>query len=69
MDSWMADLVPTVVFGLIIIYPVWRVFSRAGLAPALSLLVFVPVVGYVIAYLLLAFLKWPAAGADAAGTD
>jgi hypothetical protein len=44
---------------LLTVIPLWRVFSRAGLSPALSLLVIVPILGWPIAGLILAFSKWP----------
>lgn len=45
---------------LLLIVPVWRIFRRAGFHPALSLVMFIPGVGIVIAALLLAFRRWPA---------
>ena len=43
----------------LIIVPLWRVFDRARLAPALSLLFAVPVAGPLVVLLLLAFMRWP----------
>lgn len=50
-------------FGIIItavvfLYPLWRIFARAGLPAPLSLLVFLPL-GQVIVALILAFARWP----------
>jgi hypothetical protein len=45
---------------LLLIVPVWRIFRRAGFHPALSLLMFLPVIGIPLVALLLAFLRWPA---------
>ncbi|MEE8333290.1 MAG: hypothetical protein V3R85_05535 [Alphaproteobacteria bacterium] len=45
---------------LIMIWPLWRIFRRAGLAPAWSLLIFVPVLGWLASTALLAFARWPA---------
>ena len=42
------------------IVPLWRVFARARLAPALSLLFALPIAGPLLVLLLLAFLRWPA---------
>jgi hypothetical protein len=46
--------------ALLLIVPMWRIFRRAGFSPALSLLIFVPGFGFLIATLLLAFRRWPA---------
>ncbi|NIA68142.1 hypothetical protein HBA54_06020 [Pelagibius litoralis] len=46
------------IFAVFCIYPFWRVFARAGLPPALSLLVFLPLGGF-IAPMILAFSRWP----------
>lgn len=43
---------------LIIIVPVWKIFSKAGLHPALSLLLFIPAIGPIIVLLILAFADW-----------
>jgi len=56
----MGELIPTIILGFVLIYPLWRIFSRAGLAPALSLFVFVPFVGGLIVLAVLAFSRWPA---------
>lgn len=45
--------------ALLLIVPLWRVFSRAGLNPALSLLVFIPVAGLMAVLLVLALARWP----------
>lgn len=49
------------IIGAILIVPIWRIFKRAGLNPAFSLFIFVPWVGWLIVYCLLAFMPWPAA--------
>jgi hypothetical protein len=46
--------------ALLLIVPMWRIFRRAGFHPALSLLIFLPGFGFLIAALLLAFRRWPA---------
>ena len=56
----MGELISAILVGLVLIYPLWRIFSRAGLAPALSLFVFVPFVGGLIVLAVLAFSRWPA---------
>ncbi len=46
------------VFAILCIYPLWRIFARAGLPPPLSMLVFLPLGGFV-APMILAFADWP----------
>ena len=48
------------VVALLVIVPCWKIFQRAGLNPALSLFIFVPVLGWWIAGAILAYSKWPA---------
>ena len=50
-----------VLFCILMIVPLWRVYGRTGLTPALSLLFAVPVAGPLVVLLLLAFNDWPAA--------
>jgi hypothetical protein len=50
-----------IVLDALIIVPLWRVFSRAGLNPAFSLFILVPFpLGILIAAAILAFSDWPA---------
>lgn len=51
-----------VIFGLLVVYPVWRVYERAGLNPLFALLVFFPGIGWMLALLPLAFQDWPNRG-------
>jgi hypothetical protein len=46
------------VFAAIVVIPYWRIFGRAGFSPALSLLMFIPLVN-IIALYYLAFAQWP----------
>ncbi len=48
-------------FGILVVWPLWRVFARAGLPPWLALLVFVPVAGLVLVLAALALRPWPRA--------
>lgn len=59
MDA-KGDLGAAVFAALLLIVPVWRIFRRAGLHPALSLLLFIPGLGLFIVALVLAFSRWPA---------
>ena len=59
MDEQSVDPTVVIVLSVLVLIPLWRVFSRAGLAPALSLLVLVPVLGWAIVGLILALSDWP----------
>lgn len=48
------------IVSLILIVPVWKIFTKAGLQPALSLLVFIPLFGLIVTVMVLAFNEWPA---------
>jgi hypothetical protein len=50
-------------FALVVVVPLWRLFERAGLTPALALLVLIPYVGIVLVALILAFSAWRGGGA------
>ena len=56
-------------FGLVVVIPLWRICERAGLTPAIALLVLIPYVGIVLVALILAFSAWRGfhARADAYG--
>lgn len=41
-----------------LLYPAWRIYGKAGLNPAISLTVLIPLVGILVAALILAFSKW-----------
>ncbi len=60
MEEFAAELIYTLVLGVLLIVPGWRIFRRAGLAPSLSLVIFVPYLGLLIVTLILAFRRWPA---------
>ena len=49
----------TLGFSLLLIYPFWRIYTRAGLNPWFSLLVLLPYVGLPAAAAILAFQTWP----------
>jgi hypothetical protein len=51
--------------AIFLIFPVWKIFSRAGLRPTMSLTVLIPFIGILIAGLILIFSKWnPVFGAN-----
>lgn len=49
-----------VVVSIVLLMPLWRIHKRAGLHPALSLLVLIPYAGMFICSLVLAISRWPA---------
>jgi hypothetical protein len=53
-------LVNLFVTAIIVLYPAWRMFGRAGFPPGVSLVVLVPGVGFLVALGILAFAEWPA---------
>ena len=60
MEDQASSLVVGLLVTILALIPLWRVFSRAGLAPALSLLVLVPILGWAIVAVILAVSDWPA---------
>ena len=56
----MALLVQLVLIAVVLIVPLWRIFRRAGLNPAFSLLVLIPLLGSLVVLAILAFAPWPA---------
>lgn len=46
------------VMSAILIFPFWKIYSRAGLSPYFSLTLFIPVFGFFIALIILAVSKW-----------
>jgi uncharacterized membrane protein len=55
----VAEVLGYVAVMVLLIVPAWRIFSRAGLPPALSCLIFIPYVGVFVAGLVLALRRWP----------
>lgn len=60
MASLFAMLLASAILFLV---PAWRIFTRAGFAPATALTVLIPFIGPLIAMAILAFAEWPA-GSD-----
>ena len=58
MEERFVDPTVAIVLALLALIPLWKVFSRAGLTPALSLLFLVPVLGWAIVGLILALSDW-----------
>jgi hypothetical protein len=63
----MEGLVGALIFGLLLMIPGWKIFKQAGMSPAWSLFVFVPGLGFLIIYVILAFARWPTLEAQQAG--
>ncbi len=57
-DGWIS-LASYLVGAVILIYPLWRIFSRAGFKPALAFIIFLPYLGSLVVVLVLAFARWP----------
>ena len=55
MESYIYQVLA---LGVLLFYPLWRIFKRAGLSPALSLTIFIPYVGVLISGLVLALSSW-----------
>ncbi len=56
----MVDIIGQIILGLVLIFPLWKIHSKAGKNPVLSLFVFLPYLGLLIVSLNLAFSSWPA---------
>jgi hypothetical protein len=55
----MEILLGTIVLGLLLAVPFYRILGKAGLSPMLALLLFLPGFGYLIILGILAFSEWP----------
>jgi len=51
-------IIQAIVLALLFLFPVWRIFQRAGLNPAISLTVLIPYVGFLLSGIILAVSKW-----------
>ena len=54
-------MLDSLIFSLLLVVPLWKIHAKAGLRPALSLLVFVPLFGLIVVSAVLAFVHWPVA--------
>ena len=52
------DILGWLIGGVLIAIPFFRIFTRAGLSPWWSLLVFLPLLGLFICWLILAIAQW-----------
>jgi len=46
-------------YQIVIVWPLWRIYRRAGLNPWLSLLVLLPLAGSLLVLVPLGIVKWP----------
>ena len=51
-------IIQVIVMAILLLYPVWRIFKRAGLNPAISLTVLLPYTGILLSGIILAVSKW-----------
>ena len=52
-------LLSALIAGAILVVPLWRLFERAGVAPGLALLIFIPFLGGIAVLVLLLLSPWP----------
>lgn len=66
------ELIEWLIVATLVIIPAWRILRKAGFIPAVSLLLVVPLLGWLCVMIVLAFVQWPAlkrrAHADVAAT-
>lgn len=55
MDAFIPQILAV---AILLLFPVWRIFKRAGLRPALSLTVLIPYVGLLVSGVILAISRW-----------
>ena len=55
MESIFID---TLFVAILLLFPLWKIYTRAGLNPYLSLTLLIPGLGFVIACIILAVSKW-----------
>lgn len=59
MHNLLIETIGQAVIAVLIVFPLWKIFSKAGKNPALALFVFIPFIGFLLVGLLLAFSPWP----------
>ena len=47
-------------FAVLSLFPLWRLYRRAGLNPFPALTVFIPLIGFAVALSFLGYPRWPA---------
>lgn len=51
-------VIEIIAVAILLLYPVWRIFKRAGFNPALSLTILIPFIGFIVSGLILALSSW-----------
>ena len=51
-------IIEVIIMAVLLLFPVWKIFKRAGLNPVLSLTVLIPYVGFLISGIILAASTW-----------
>jgi len=51
-------IIQVIMMAILLLFPVWRIFKRAGLDPSLSLTILIPYVGFLVSGLILGISKW-----------
>lgn len=52
-------LLEWLIIATTVIIPTWRILRKAGFMPALSLVLIVPLFGWLCVLIVLAFVEWP----------
>lgn len=55
----MEVIIGAIALAAILVLPLYRIMAKAGLNPLLSLIIVIPVLGYLIVIGILAFATWP----------
>ena len=55
----LIDVGSELIIGLVLLFPVWKIFQRAGFSGGWALLMLVPFFGMFLAMLILAIRVWP----------
>jgi len=60
METGSGSLIEWLIGTILFVIPAWRILGKAGFTPAISLLIFVPLLGSLCVFIILAFVDWPA---------
>ncbi len=55
----MGHIAGSLIVAVLVVVPLWRICGRAGFNPALSLVVVIPWLGFLIVAAVLGFAQWP----------
>lgn len=47
-----------ILMSVLLLFPLWKIYQKAGLTPELSLISLVPIFGFIICLIILAFSTW-----------